>query len=513
MTAATSTTSLGSLRAEAAPAAVGQRRTPVRQLSAGPDGSVTLARVEPSGELIELRHATVAHSDPVRWEAIESAAQVYGLIEHEGLRRMLGREVAADGTPVLLFAEAPERDLDLLLLAGAMPEHDVWALARRIALALATMHRFGLAHLRVCPSTIRMRDDGRPLLDFAWLDLGRQASELDAACAPPELGREPLDASSDVYAFGALLRVLLLGRAPAAHELVPRGSFERLLKQLLEPAREARPSMPEVCNALEEMTGLSMRSLELQATRQSEPANLNVQTSVRARQPAIEAARLYEGMRLGRFELIRKIGQGGMGEVFEAIDRASGERAAIKVLRADADTNPAYLQRFRKEARILSQIRSPYVANLIEWNHDAGVHYIALEFVAGGDLSQWLRQNGGRIHEPIALGIVAEVCRGLGDAHALGIVHRDIKPQNIMLEGVGDAQRLKLCDFGIARALDGKTGTIAFTEHDKLIGTPDYMAPEQASGGELTPATDVYALGVMLFLLIWAGCRSRSKTR
>ncbi|HTU63474.1 MAG TPA: protein kinase, partial [Polyangiales bacterium] len=185
------------------------------------------------------------------------------------------------------------------------------------------------------------------------------------------------------------------------------------------------------------------------------------------------------------------------------IDRASGQRAALKVLRADADSNPAHLQRFRKEARILSQLRSPYIASLIEWNHDAGVHYIALELVPGGDLAKWLEQQGGRVHEHEALAIVAEVCRGLGEAHTLGIVHRDIKPQNIMLESASErVPRLKLCDFGIARALDGKSGTIAFTQHDRVIGTPDYMAPEQATGSELTPATDVYALGVMLFLMI-----------
>ena len=503
MTAAT-TTSVGNLRAQSAPAVrLSQLRTPLRQLSAGPDGSATLARMEPSGELIELCHATVAHTDPVRWEQIETAAQVYGLLEHEGLRRLLAREVAADGTPVLIFEQAPERDLGGLLLGGPMPEHDVWALARRIALALATMHRFGLAHHRLSLSAVRLRDDGTPLLDFAWLDLGAARHALDAACAPPELGREPLDLSSDLYAYGALLRVLLLGRAPKPHEPMPRGPFEPLLKQLLLSVREARPSIAEVCVALEAMTGLSVRALELSATRQSMPANLNVQSTVRPRERHTETTQLREGMRLGRFELVRKIGQGGMGEVFEAIDRASGQRAALKVLRTDSTPNPAHLARFRKEARILSQLRSPYIANLIEWNQDAGVHYIALEFVEGGDLGQWLEQRGGRLHEHEALAIVAEVCRGLSDAHALGIVHRDIKPQNIMLESTDEpAPRLKLCDFGIARALDKKSGTIAFTEHDKLIGTPDYMAPEQATGSELTPATDVYALGVMLFLLV-----------
>lgn len=500
MTAAT-TTSLGKLRAQAAPEADAyQHRTPIRQLSVGPDGSATLARLEPSGELIELRYATVAHSDPVRWERIETGAQVYGLLEHEGLRRLLARELTPDGTPLLLFADAPARTLhEWMLLSGPLAEHDVWALARRIALALAALHRIGLSHQQLCPSAVRMRDDGQPVLDFAWLDVGAPRCELDLSCSPPELGREPLDASSDVYAFGALLRLLVQGQSAT------RSPFASLLSRLLVSAREARPTMPEVCEALEGMTGLSMRALELSATRRSDPKNLELHSAVRTREPRFESARLQPGMVLGRFELLRKLGQGGMGEVFEAIDRASNERVALKVLRAGSELNPAHLQRFRKEARILSQVRSPYVANLIEWNYDAGVHYIALEYVPGGDLSHWLRQRGGRISEQEALAIVAEVCRGLSDAHALGIVHRDIKPENIMLQDSAPSEstpRLKLCDFGIARALQSKSGTLAFTEQDKLIGTPDFMAPEQAGCSELTPATDVYALGVMLFQLI-----------
>jgi hypothetical protein len=277
MTALAIKPSGGSQHADATTApTINVRRTPVRQLSSGPDGSALLARAVTSGELIELRYATVAHTDPARWEIIDSAAQVYNLIEHEGLRALIARELADNGTPVLIFEAAPERDLDVSLLNGPLPDHEVWALASGIARALNTMHRFGLAHERVCPSAIRMRDDGTPLLDFALLDVGARVSELDVACAPPEQGQEPLDASSDVFSLGALVQVLLLGRAPAAQEPVPQGVFAPLLKQMLLPLREARPTMQDVCDALAAMKGLAARSVELSATRHSEPANTNL---------------------------------------------------------------------------------------------------------------------------------------------------------------------------------------------------------------------------------------------
>ncbi|HEX4354650.1 MAG TPA: protein kinase, partial [Polyangiales bacterium] len=247
--------------------------------------------------------------------------------------------------------------------------------------------------------------------------------------------------------------------------------------------------------------------LEFQRTQRSLPAPApgrasGLFTNVSAAPPK----KLGPGSVLGRFELIAKIGAGGMGEVFRAVDRATGHQAAVKVLRAESNAEPTHVQRFRKEARILAEVESPYVASLIEINYDGGYHYIALEFVDGGDLADLLQERGGRLPERDALTIVADVARGLAEAHARGIIHRDIKPQNVMIahnvESASDRVMVKLCDFGIARALNKREGTLAFTEYDAVLGTPAYMAPEQCSGQVLSPATDIYALGVTLFLLI-----------
>ena len=353
-------------------------------------------------------------------------------------------------------------------------------------------------------------ETGNALLDFAWLDVGAKRTPLDAACLPPEQNEEALDVRSDVFALGALLRVALLGRAPHAGQRETLGAFDAIIGEMTRPERDARPDSASVSALLEAFAldaapgGFTQAlPLDLQRTQLSAPPARRANYAL---PNALPLRRLVPGSMLGRFELLHKLGEGGMGEVFRAIERATGQQAALKVLRSDASAGPAQLQRFRKEARILREINTPYVANLIEINHDAGVDFIALEFVDGGDLADLLEARGGRLPEEEALAIVADIARGLAEAHARGIVHRDIKPQNVMIASAPPDQTarvtVKLCDFGIARALDRREGTLGFTEHGAVLGTPAYMAPEQCSGQLLSPATDVYALGVTLFLLV-----------
>jgi serine/threonine protein kinase/class 3 adenylate cyclase len=454
------------------------------------------ARVEPSGQVVELRYATVAQTDPARFKIIDEAAKIYALLPQSGFRKLESRELAGD-TPVFVFAAATDVTLATRLAIGSMTEREAWLFFRPIIHALEVAHRLGFVHGGLGPSAIGVRSDGTPQLDFVWLDVGAPRGDADLACVPPEAASgEGLDSSSDAFAVGALLKLALAGGTA----ITSAGVFYALIRELTRAERELRPSLAEVCELWHDLAPDRSRSIDLQAT----------QLSFAPKVPVAEAPppKLAPGMRLGRFELLRKIGEGGMGEVFSAVDRATGLRAAIKVLRADAGSDPAKRRRFRKEARILSEIQNERVAQLIEWNHDAGVDYIALEFVDGGDLLDLLEERGGRLPEREALSIAASVCEGLRDAHARGFVHRDIKPQNIMIarptseHAAKDAFAVKLCDFGIARVLDERTGTLAFTEETKLLGTPDFMAPEQAEGAPLSPATDVYALGVTLFYLI-----------
>jgi serine/threonine protein kinase/class 3 adenylate cyclase len=213
---------------------------------------------------------------------------------------------------------------------------------------------------------------------------------------------------------------------------------------------------------------------------------------------------------LGRFRLVEKLGEGGMGEVYKAIDEADGSVVALKVLRPEWASKPTAMARFRKESRLLAKVNNPYVTNLIEVNEDRGLHYIVLEFVAGRSLDHFLKEKG-RLDERTALAVAADVARGLMDAHRLGIVHRDIKPANILLVGteistsasavLSEHPRVKLTDFGLARHAV-ESVSMAVTQSGVIVGTPTYMAPEQCGGGALDARADVYALGVTLFHLV-----------
>src|SRR5207344_312430 len=142
------------------------------------------------------------------------------------------------------------------------------------------------------------------------------------------------------------------------------------------------------------------------------------------------------GVQLGRFELAKQLGSGAMGDVWEARDRSGGPNVAIKLLKPDIAADAELLRRFRKEARVLAKVGSAYIANVIDLNEDKGLHYLVLELVEGGSVGAALRKIG-KLPERLALGIVADACRALAEPHRLGIVHRDIKPDNMMFVRAG----------------------------------------------------------------------------
>jgi serine/threonine protein kinase/class 3 adenylate cyclase len=215
------------------------------------------------------------------------------------------------------------------------------------------------------------------------------------------------------------------------------------------------------------------------------------------------------GLVLGRFELARQLGGGAMGEVWEARDTTGGPNVALKLLRAEIAQDPELLRRFRKEARVLAKVGSPYIANYIDLNEDKGIHYLVLELVTGGSVTGAVRKLR-KLPESLALAIVADACRALVEPHRLGIVHRDVKPDNMMFVRAGielepqvSGQVIKLGDFGIARLVEATAGPEGATREGSVLGTPEYMSPEQCQGStQVTPATDVYALGCCLYTLI-----------
>jgi serine/threonine-protein kinase len=196
----------------------------------------------------------------------------------------------------------------------------------------------------------------------------------------------------------------------------------------------------------------------------------------------------------GRYRLIRRIATGGMGTVFDGLDERLGRRVAVKVLKEEYADDPRSQERFSREARAAAMLNHPHIAQVFDSGQDAGRSFIVMEFVEGGHLGRLL-ETEGRLPPRQAVEIAADVCSALGAAHKVGIVHRDVKPSNVLLT---PHHQVKATDFGIAQA----QGQAALTGTGMVLGTAHYLSPEQASGQGATPASDVYAVGVLLFQLL-----------
>ncbi|HEX2096632.1 MAG TPA: protein kinase [Solirubrobacterales bacterium] len=196
----------------------------------------------------------------------------------------------------------------------------------------------------------------------------------------------------------------------------------------------------------------------------------------------------------GRYRLEAKLGSGGMSTVYLARDGTLDRPVAVKVMHREMSEQEDQLQRFRQEARAVAKLSHPNVVSVIDAGEDGGHPYIVFEYVKGETLKQRIKREGA-LETQDAIAYAIEVARGLGVAHARNMVHRDIKPQNVLIDEEG---RAKLTDFGISRQLeqDGVTAT------GRVLGTTDYVAPEQAMGKPVDPRSDIYSLGVVLYEML-----------
>jgi beta-lactam-binding protein with PASTA domain len=195
-----------------------------------------------------------------------------------------------------------------------------------------------------------------------------------------------------------------------------------------------------------------------------------------------------------RYRLKEKIGSGGMAEVYLADDLSLSREVAVKVLHAQFAADPAFIQRFRYEAQAAANLNHPNIVNIYDWGNEGDLYYIVMEYVEGRDLKDILRSEGRLIPERAAE-IAAEVCAALQFAHRSNLVHRDIKPHNIFITNIG---QVKVMDFGIAR--EGNGGGI--TQTGMVMGTPQYISPEQAQGLAVDGRSDIYSLGVVLYEIL-----------
>jgi serine/threonine protein kinase/class 3 adenylate cyclase len=506
--------------------AAGPSYEPIAQLGAGPDGVAVLARAAATGKLVELRQLACLTIESARWAEIRERLRIIAGLRHPVVRAVIEID-ETDLSPTIVLEGDNGPILAELIEAGPIDAQRAAGILGQLAHAVAAAHRLGVHHGNLHPLSVQLAAGDRPSLELTMTrTFADDDQPLARACRAPELASEPADGSSDVFALGALLGLLTRGATPTSQTIAVAGASALLGAAGAAPARVATPVTGAIAELIRAAThpDRDLRPSAGELSRQlSRLADASASTTA-----DIEIPRAAAGLVLGRYELERALGVGGMGEVWRAKDLASGAIVAIKILKPDVASNPDVVRRFRKEARVLAAVESPHIANLVDVNQDRGLHYLVLEYVPGGSVAIAIRKEG-KLAEELALDIIADACRALAEPHRRGIVHRDIKPENMMFvaepgadpapasDGEAGAsvpttggtalprgpagQRIKLGDFGIARAIE-HDHTQNLTRDGAVLGTPEFMAPEQCQGKHVSPATDVYALGVSLWAML-----------
>lgn len=510
-------------------------------LSAGEFGtrySATDTRTDAPVEILLLRDDdTQAES----WRAMCKRWQMAALIDSPAARKIEAMEFDAAQPFVAMEWLTEPKLLEYQPNVTALPPKEALDVVCRIALAVSMAQRIGFVHGTISPASIRQRPNDEWVIDFstAIVPARERPQDHEDSFVAPEAARGDLDPSCDVFALGAVLQWVLLGRvvlnqqddagtsklADALSALTNlRPGVDSLVALLTESnARDPlnRPEIADFAGRLRQVTGQvnassPPREPRLAITKASIDEISDASRFERTVSSEINVATLATvslPMDLGRFRLTEKLGQGGMGAVYRGEDLADGSPVAVKVLSGNAADKSMSRRRFAKEARMLARVKSPYVAKLFEFNDERGMDYLVTEFVPGRSLGDLLTQLGV-FEEAAALAVMSDVCRGLAAAHGQAIVHRDVKPDNILLTEAG-LQRLngdatssrsslplaKLSDFGLARSQD-QTESLAITRQGSVMGTPYYMSPEQCRGGATDARSDVYSMGATLFHLL-----------
>ncbi len=535
------------------------------QLGAGRDGIAFRATRRPDGATMALvLDLARAQADSVRWARLVPRLKLASQLSQPSALKVLELELN-DEAPRAILEWAGETTF-ASASSGRLPatEHAAVELLLPLAGALAEAHRLGSAHGRLGPDQVFLSDSGDAKLDFTGVSAGfppeaKQSIASNAFEVKTEAANLADLRSADLHGLGVLINWLQASSDdPARGDLRPNTSRDdsqlgKLACELMAFDPAERPSAQEVVARL----GRILRPFDATGDW-SEPDDHSRQggTLVLATDDSRKIAALAQkpsasffesNASLGRYRLLDKLGEGGQGVVYRALDPADQTVVAIKVLRSDRAENAVVLRRFRKEARLMAEANNPHVVNLLEYNEDDGIPYLVLEFVAGTNLGQLLDERS-RLEVPEALSIMAGVARGLTEAHERGIVHRDIKPSNILLidqqaetrrtgwrndwfrrdrpigrqcgngapsepgracKNAARARsserdvgaRVKITDFGLARhVVDSES--LAMTDAGALLGTPHYMAPEQWTGRAVDPRTDVYAMGATLYHLL-----------
>jgi serine/threonine-protein kinase len=421
---------------------------------------------------------------------------------------------------------------------GALPEFDALGLVLQVGSALESALGSGVVHRSLRPSNVFVtRPPETPhiervkVTDFGTADVVSSQRPLDGFVAPERARGELGDPRADVYSMGALLFLMLTGRAPFSDvdtarlaraveanpftfpshvvlspsviALVQRATHKDPAERF-ENARVFDVELRRVLEELDASTDTKQRSVRSEA-----PTTTSLSSIVWSDSGPRERAHhpLLGSVLASRFEITGLMRAGGMAQLFSAVDLPTKARVAVKIMHPSLAAEPELVRRFAREARLAAQLRHENIVELVHVGDDPELLFIVMELLGGEDLSVRLKQRG-RMPETQAAAIAVSVANALAHAHSLGVVHRDIKPANVMLCSGERGDLVKLLDFGIAKVLDRSDSTelsmakSAITVAGDVVGTPRYMSPEQGRAAPIDHRTDLYALGVVLYELV-----------
>lgn len=366
------------------------------------------------------------------------------------------------------------------LARGPMNISEVCEFSTQICLALAYAHKKKLIHRGLSPEKIYVGSGGLIKLTDFGMDLstgdGADAPLSQLYNSPEQILARDVDHRTDLYSFGVILFEMLYGMVPfSGHDT----ELQHVKRALIFPENSQRWS-PNFLNKIIQKC--------LQKDRQQRYRNAEEIIE------ELEVADIVPGMILNeRYEILKEVGRGGMGRVYQAKDVDLDEVVALKVLRAEISADPVIQKRFVREVKVARMITHPNVVKLFDIGKYKGNRYISMEFIQGISLDEWIRANRNADIRTM-LTILAKVIQGVQAAHSQGIIHRDLKPQNVLLDR---SMNPHVLDFGIARS----RVYMDTTSSGQIVGSPKYMSPEQIQGKDVDKRADIYSLGVIMFLM------------
>jgi serine/threonine-protein kinase len=408
---------------------------------------------------------------------------------------------------------------------GPLPPGEAVSVAQQVAEALRAAHERGVIHRDIKPQNILMTESGQAkVADFgiAWAASSSTLTKTGFVVgtahylSPEQALGQPASPRSDLYSLGVVLYEMLTGQLPHDAE-TPVSIAMKHVSGRFRPPKEVNPHVPEGLNALTvrllarepeeryqdagelvgdlERVGQGRPPAFVSRQPAAKPAEGSTRPPVAPLPPTEEEAREAAGPHDDRYSRIRYLGGGGMAEVYLARDRELDRDVAFKVLRKQYTEDEQFVERFKREARNAASLNHPNIVSI----HDRGetkdgAYYMVMEYVSGGTLKERILKEQ-TLPAPEAASVAQQVAEALRAAHERGVIHRDIKPQNILMTESGEA---KVADFGIARAASSST----VTKTGSIMGTAHYLSPEQALGNPATPRSDLYSLGVVLYEML-----------